>query len=267
MTTSVMAGRAIEIRRFGGETDRATKVLTALQHTAPQRDHWNAPWLVLWGPGGQNRLQPIRDHVAAGGRVIACDLAYWQREYKFRISIDAPHPQAWVMQRDWPAARVKADGISVADRWKANGPILIAGLGVKARAQYGNAVDVWEREQVAICRQRWPDRMVMYRRKHPYGPMLGGLYSASNAPIDQVLTGCSLLITWHSNVAVDAIRMGIPVVCKDGAAAAVCSSEIPTHPVPLEPEVRQRFLQNLAWFQWSPWEAVQCWAWLQELLA
>ena len=42
--------------------------------------------------------------------------------------------------------------------------------------------------------------------------------------IDQALTGCSLVVTWHSNVAVDAIRMGIPVVCRDGAAAAVCPS-------------------------------------------
>jgi hypothetical protein len=61
--------------------------------------------------------------------------------------------------------------------------------------------------------------------------------------------------------------MGIPVVCRDGAAAAVCPNLLTDHPEPLSPDVRQRFLANLAWFQWRDDEAESLWRFLQELLA
>jgi hypothetical protein len=82
-----------------------------------------------------------------------------------------------------------------------------------------------------------------------------------------VLAGSSLLVTWHSNVAVDAIRMGIPVVCREGAAAAVCPSELPETIAPMADDVRDRFLANLAWFQWRPDEAPEFWRWVPEVLA
>jgi len=36
---------------------------------------------------------------------------------------------------------------------------------------------------------------------------------------------------------------------------------------PLAADVRDRFLANLAWFQWAPSEAAQTWRFLTELLA
>jgi hypothetical protein len=87
-------------------------------------------------------------------------------------------------------------------------------------------------------------------------------------PIDQALAGASLVVTWHSNVAVDAIRLGLPVICRDGAAAAVCPSDFrTTDPQPLPASVRDRFLANLAWFQWSNSEAAAFWPWAQEMLS
>jgi hypothetical protein len=59
----------------------------------------------------------------------------------------------------------------------------------------------------------------------------------TDQPIEHVLAGASLVVTWHSNVAVDAIRLGIPVICREGAAAAVCPSELGADdPRPLDPE-------------------------------
>ena len=51
-------------------------------------------------------------------------------------------------------------------------------------------------------------------------------------------------------------------------AAAVCPSTwTDEDPQPLPVAVRDRFLANLAWFQWAPNEAAACWAWLRELLS
>lgn len=263
--TVAAALRTVEIVRFQPEIDRLRPLFAALwdggrtQVQIETHDSYQggAEWMVFWGPGAPVRARIMRHHIAQGGRAIALDLAYWQREQKFRVSIDAPHPQAWVMRRAWPRARFLADAPCVADAWSPTGPVVIAGIGRKAQAQYGaDVVAAWEAEQAAICRARWPERRIILRPK-PLVP----------TPIDEALQGVSLVITWHSNVAVDAIRFGIPVVCRDGAAAAVCPSEIPEEPSPLDPDTRDRFLGNLAWFQWAPSEARQFWAFLIELLA
>lgn len=257
---------AFELRRFPLESDRAKATLNALQRAMPTFRP-DPSWLVLWGPGAPNRFAPMREHLAAGGHVIALDLAYWHRETKFRVSIDAAHPQAWVMKRDWPASRF-AGAVPVADVWNPDGPILIAGLGQKATVQYGaDVVQAWELEMAAACRARWA-RPIVYRPKRSDGPVPAGLSRGVPAEIDRALRGASLVITWHSNVAVDAIRMGIPVICRDGAAAAVCPSSLPAGELrPLDPALRDRFLQNLAWFQWSTTEARAMWRFLADLLA
>lgn len=266
---------SMEVHRVSEETPRVKGVMQALLNQAPGAPHGcvyrgHADWLLMWGPGEPVRAALMQKHVAQGKHVIAFDLAYWQRETKFRVSIDAAHPQAWVMRRDWPAYRFKNDQVPVADLWRPNGPILVAGIGPKARVQYGDAVTQWETEQVARCRARWPDRQILYRLKPPHGgPVPHGAELLSGGTIDQAFRRhLSLVITWHSNVAVDAIRMGVPVMCRDGAAAAVCPAALgPDDPQPLSPELRDRFLQNLAWFQWAPREMSACLTFLRELLA
>jgi hypothetical protein len=272
---TVATKTTVEILRFEPETWRAAAALEALMRTSDgieaRKTHayeGGADWLLIWGPGAPNRWPYMRAQTAAGGYSVCLDLAYWSRHDKIRVSIDRAHPQAWVMKQDWPDDRVKADGIRVADLYKPDGPIIIAGIGRKARAQYGHDVTEWEAFMVAACRERWPNRQVYYRRKQSDAPIPSGVPLTSDAPIDHVLSGASLLITWHSNVAVDAIRLGIPVVCRDGAAAAVCPSELPVEPAPLPVQVRDRFLANLAYFQWNPaTESKAMWTWLQELLS
>lgn len=258
---------AVEVLRCLPETARAAEALRGLARAAagagldvvPTDTYQGAsPWLLLWGPGAPARGAIMRQHVAAGGHAIALDLAYWNRGLKARLTIDAPHPQALVMRRDLPETRLRADRPPISDSWwRPHGQIIVAGIGRKAQAQYGaDWIEAWETQMVADCRARWPLRDVIRRPK----PLTPGMP-------DNDLRGASLVVTWHSNIAVDAIRLGIPAVCRDGAAAAVCPSELPDDPRPLDQAVRQRFLANLAWFQWAPSESAACWKFLMEALA
>lgn len=272
---SVALALAVELLRFPVESFRAKQWLDALTHVAgdglrtTQAYHGHADVLAIWGPGDPERAEIIAKHVALGGRVLAFDLAYWDRDRKVRVSIDAAHPQASIMRGTWPTTRWTADRVTVADRWNQTGPVIVAGIGRKARVQYGDqAVASWEAQMIDACRRRWPARQVRYRRKQQDAPLPSGVALTSDHPIEQVLAGASLVVTWHSNVAVDAIRLGIPVICRDGAAAAVCPTELAGYdPRPLEPAVRDRFLANLAWFQWAPREAADFWRWVPEALS
>lgn len=278
MSTAVAVD--VEMLTFQPENVRATRLFAALAAACPlgiattqtARYRGASPWLMLWGPGAPERAEVMRQHIDAGGRAIVWDLAYWNRDVKARFAIDAAHPVAWVMRDALPTGRLQGDVMftPVSDQWNPTGPVVVAGLGEKARVQYGaGTVDAWERSMIAACRARWPDRPVVYRKKKVGSPEPDGVQvTGPGVPIEQALRGASLVITWHSNVAVDAIRLGLPVVCRDGAAAAVCPSTLDPDaaPQPLSAAVRDQFLSNLAWFQWAPSEAVACWRFLEGLL-
>jgi len=277
---TVATKTAVELVHFQPENPRGTAMFRALSAAAPAAGievlettayRGESPWLMVWGPGAPARRDAIRAHVANGGRAICFDLAYWRRESKVRVSFDAPHPQAHVMTRALAVDRLRDDFDSFAlepDEWDPTGPVVIAGIGDKARVQYGaNVVDEWEADMMRACAARW-SRPIIYRPKKSDSPVPAWATRVSRAPvIHTALRGASLVITWHSNVAVDAVRMGIPVVCRDGAAAAVCPSELPEQPQPLPLDLSARFLANLAWFQWAPSEAPAFWTFAQELLS
>lgn len=273
MIAAPAATTTVECLRFVPETARAAGALQALAtgavsaglSLATTADYaGESDWLLLWGPGAPNRFGPMREQLRRGGHVLALDGAYWQRDRKFRISIDAAHPQRWILRQRLSSSRFDADGVILEDTWNPSGPVIVAGLGEKALVQYGSVVPSWEAQMIAAARAA--GRRVLYRAKKS-GPSPTGVERAADGPIDTVLRGASAVITWHSNVAVDALRLGLPVVCSDGAAAAACPSQWARDLRPLSLTWRLRFLQNLAWFQWAPNEADQCWAFLRELLA
>ena len=266
------AAVSVELLRFAPQSPQTAVLFQALQRAAESAGvhveasstyRGGSDWLMVWGPGHPARFEPMRQQVARGGHVIAWDAAYWERHRKFRVSIDAAHPQAYVLRRNWASTRLREDGVVLRDRYHPDGPIIVAGLGAKARTQYGpDRIEAWERARIAEAAPC--GRPILYRSKAPGAPVPLGTRAASTGPIDAVLDGVSAVITYHSNVAVDAIRLGIPVRCQDGAAAAVCLPTWPPARLPLV--VRERFLANLAWFQWTPSEAADCWAFLRELL-
>lgn len=252
-----------EILSFSPQTVRATTALRAVSEGAraaglraveTREYRGGSDVLVLWGPGHPARFEPMRHQIASGGRVLALDLAYWNRFEKFRVSIDGAHCPTWVARYDFPRDRFKSDPVAVADCWDLNGPVIIAGLGEKARVQYGaDRIDAWEAVMMDAVRQA--GRTVIYRAK-----------KGARSTIEEALVGASALITWHSNAAVDAIRLGVPAFCVDGAAAAVCRDTYNAFAPPLAAKTRDQFLSNLAYFQWRNDETAEMWGWLREVL-
>ena len=216
-------------------------------------------YVVLYGLGGRDRV-----HYAGRERLIAFDAGYWDRkgdDRKFRVAIGGFHSPQWIMRGPSPgASRWAASGLGIKQSGNPNGPILLVGNGPKSNAVGAQG---WAAAKSRELRARFPGRRVLYRPK-PKKPMEQGVqhHGIATGAIDDVLAGVSLVVCRHSNVAVDACRMGVPVVCDDGAAAAIYPQDF-DGPQP-SAETRAEFLHRLAWWQWSAAEcrSGQFWEWM-----
>lgn len=248
---------------------RGTQIMQAMVEAAPkvgvrcivtETYQKRAPWLMSYGLGHPVRRGWTERHVETGGRLIGWDLGYWDRDRSMRVTVDHNHP--WRSLRDMPGDRWKAAGIQLREDYNPDGTIILVGIGRKSREQFGHGPHEWELATLAAIRAAYPNRKVLYRPKKPES--LAGCTSIEG-PIGDVLKGASLVVCRHSNVAVDACIAGVPVVCEDGAAAALYGSDL-AHPVVPDREARLQFLQNLAYWQYRPEEAVLAWKFLIKVI-
>lgn len=227
-------------------------------------DKWRhqAPLLMSYGLGHPERKLWTRAHVKAGGRLIGFDLGYWLRDeplkFNMRMTLDQDHPHKWI--RPESPERFDATGIELREDWDPMGPIVLCGLGQKQRALMGYRGQEWELRALRGLRDRYGRRRVIYRPKRPEVSLPGcGL---GMGPIESVIKGAALVACHHSNVAVDACIAGVPVECEDGAAFALYRN----NPAP-DRDQRLEFLRSLAWWQWNPTEANQCWQYIKTRLS
>jgi len=217
-------------------------------------------WLFLYGLGGPDRVQ-----YASRERLVAFDLAYWDRKgpgRKYRVSIGGLHSPDRVMRGESPGAdRWEASGLDIAEvGGDPAGPVLLVGNGPKSTAiGAGGWAHAKSRELKQTGRRIW------YRPK-PGKPLEEDVYChavVTDEPIDAVLSKVSLVVCRHSNVAVDACRLGVPVVCEDGAAASIYPRDLNG----AQPDLatRTEFLHRLAWWQWTPAECETplFWNWIK----
>lgn len=228
--------------------------------------------LMLYGLGAPDRLPVAREHRARGGHFVALDAGYWERkskERKFRVTVDDFHCPGLIMRGADPGSeRLNQSRIEMSNHFNAAGNIVLVGNGMKSSA-VGAAG--WAARKSREVRRAHPNRRLVYRPKRQFvEPSVVRDVVSKDEKIEMALDGASLVVCRHSNVAVDACRMGIPVVCDDGAAAAI-------YPSRLEDEYRQptwatraEFLRRLAWWQWSMAEmesGVSFWPWLTGVLS
>lgn len=225
----------VQIIRASNESRRGLEILGAMEACAPAMD-----LLMLWGIGRPGH-SAHRDRALHQGRHVALwDIGYTRGLY--RLSVDQDHP--WRLLdatpntgRTFPATLREDAG---------DGPILIVGMGRKSQRYLGTFQ--WEQRKAAELKRRFPGVPIVIRQK----PRAGD----GSTSIEQALKGCRLVVCRHSNVAVDAVIAGVPFECEDGAAYWLRDK-------PFTREVRQDFLNRLAWWQWRVDEAPKAWRFLE----
>lgn len=244
-------------------SQRGQRMLRAMAEAAPipvsitERYAGNSEMLMLYGVGHPERLNWWRAHK---GHRVCWDLGYWDRRETMRVAVGHEHP------RNMPEAlpdRWSASGIALRNDSNPDGHIVLIGMGVKSRSMLGFQGQEWERNAFKTIRRAHPGRRIIYKAKRPE-EWVG--CKSSNAPIEQLLNGASLVVCRHSNVGIDACIAGVPVVCEDGAAADIYGSDI-TSPLAPSHDERLAFLQRLAWWQWKNSEASQAWKFLLTVCA
>lgn len=251
-----------------GMASRGRKMLSAMIEAAPAAgiepvvsSVWsrNADLLMTYGLGHPQRRQWTQAHLQKGGRVIAWDLGYWDRDkpgaFKMRITIDRDHP--WHLIGPESPDRLDRE---LRDDYSPDGHILLCGLGRKQRNYKGHRTREWEAATLKRIQKSHPGRRILYRPKKQE-PALPGC-RISQGTIEEAMRGASLVVCSHSNVAIDACIAGIPVECEDGIAFSLYRDN--PNPSPVE---RLEFLRSVAHWQYSTDEAAQAWNFIRTKLS
>ena len=125
----------------------------------------------------------------------------------------------------------------------------------------------WDRWAYEEIRKR-TERPIIYRPKPSWlnpQPIPGTIFSSKHQNLDAVLNNTFLVVSHHSNLCIDALLKGIPAICVDGAANAICTNDFDTIKEPEHPD-RTQFFWNLAYCNWSVGEMYtgECWRYIKE---
>lgn len=215
--------------------------------------------LVLYGVGAAVHDAARRQQIAAGGRALLLDLGYFGRQKLtgyVRLSIDHDHPHRLLEKTSLAQNRWEKFAIELRADYKPDGPVVLVGLGRKSR-DYLN-LPSWEANKLAELKRRFPGREVIFRPKGRDYLNLPCRVDTQER-IEPVLSGASLVICRHSNVAVDAVIAGVPFECEDGAAMWLQGKDFTL-------ANRLDFLRRLAHWQYKPTEAAEAWSFAKRMM-
>jgi hypothetical protein len=168
------------------------------------------------------------------------------------------------MPRDVPDDRLSALGVELKPRLKGR-DIVVASMSIKAVKVHGYEFHEWEHGARDTIKSWGMNRPIVIRDKpnKKTKPM---------PPIGDVLETAHMLVTHHSNAAVDAIVNGVPVYAKKGVGSLVSPAEMTKEAIedpffPSEKD-RQAFLADVAYAQWTPDEmrSGKVWDFMRPLL-
>lgn len=210
---------------------------------------------------------------AAGAHYAYFDMGYFNRRPAGGkgLSREGHHRLA---VNSWDTADTMARGMP-ADRWAEleikiapprrdeariiDGAVLVAGMSAKAAGTHGFKPLQWENDTLAELRAEFPTQEIIYR------PKPKDLNGADVEPIAEVLKRTSIIVTHHSNVAVDGWVAGVPCWAKKGVGKitsyhdmVVAVSRRGPH---LTFEERCSMLADVAYAQWTPDEMRDGSAW------
>lgn len=207
----------------------------------------------------KNMPRIMADYIEAGKKVVFVDLGYWHRRQNGRwlgyhkISINARHPNAYLMNREFSAGRFERFKIPILP-WRTKGnAIIVAGMSAKSAESYNLKPEQWERWAVEELR-RYTKRPILYRPKPSWlqaKPIEGSELQRTTQPIGRALRDCHAIVTHHSNVAVDAILAGVPAFCWGGVAESMSLQDLSLIEEPYRPTGRAQWASNIAYCQWD----------------
>lgn len=210
---------------------------------------------------GWNHEPVFSAYRAAGLHYAYFDMGYWDRRQAgdkkngfHRLSVNS-WDTADNMLRAMPADRFTSSGIRLKP-WGSKGSVIIlAGMSNKAAGSHGFKPGQWERETEIAVRER-TDRPIIVRAK-PTGDQ------SKIEPITDVLARAHMLITHHSNAAMDAMIAGVPFHARKGVGRILAPDDI--FLIERYPDIgdneRLQLMQDIAYAQWRPSEMRTGQAW------
>lgn len=222
------------------------------------------------------RSEPVfTAYQRAGARYLYLDLGFWERKPKsavregyHKVALDSWCPRG-TMCRGCPSDRFDRFGIPLVSGGNGSN-VIVAGMSAKAAGSHGLAPHQWE--QLAIGRLQPTGVPIVYRPKpswHAARPLPGAAYSVDE-DIKDALGKARLLVTHHSNAAVDAIVAGVPVYCETSVGALMSTPNLTdvVNPRRHSEAERRQFLADVAYCQWNVAEmrSGACWDHVKGLL-
>lgn len=217
---------------------------------------------VFYGLRGK-LMQILKTYVDAGKTAVLIDLGFWGRHDGGRLAgyhkfvINGLQPGDYFNSKEHPANRFNKFGIDLKPYNPEGEYILLAGMSGKAASVYGLAPEQYERNMVREIR-KYTDMPIVYRPKPTFQDATkidGAIYSGPEEDLNGVLEKAKIVVSHHSNVAVDAIVAGKPVIVGAQCVASCFSNNVgegflgnvffPTD------SARLQWLYNIAYTQWN----------------
>lgn len=131
-----------------------------------------------------------------------------------------------------------------------DGHVLVTGMSAKAAGTHGLRPGQWERDTIGILRQ-YTNRTITLRQKPTKR-------NPNIQTIEDALNSSYMLITHHSNTAVDALVNGVPYYCKKGVARRLSVNKVDANimenPPIVDDHERLKLVNSIAYCQWTPEE-------------
>lgn len=224
---------------------------------------------------GWGRPEVFHAYRRCGRHYVHIDLGWWNRKPigdvlggHHKVAVNGRDPSAY-FARNFTSDRVEKINIPIKP-WRPydpRKPFLIGGMSEKSCRTFGLEPEAWERAIIRLLMKE-DGAKVTYRPKPSWAgafPIAGAGYSVE--PIDVALAKARMVITHHSNLAIDALIAGIPVHVAYPTVAAAFSTPIEEIATPWMPPGREQLLADIAWQQWTPDEMTrgECWKHLKEM--
>lgn len=185
-------------------------------------------------------------------RILHCDLGFWSRQEYVKLA----YGDRWspLVDYEYDGARLERHGVRILPTRKPGNRVLLCGMSAKAAGTYGLKPQEWETRVVKVLRHAGAE--VTYRPKPTWNgatKINDADFDNSNRTIEQALAETDAVVSHHSNVAVDALAVGLPIYVDVGISRSM-SVPGPEDAIGAEAPgivARTAFVRQVAWHQWT----------------